>query len=124
VHLFTQQVQIPLVGAQAVTQADANGNATAQIGPTGLGTVWYPVSAVVSTSSGPLDGSTCSVYVGPVQAATTLQGTLVASGGAGVVSLAIPQLTPGATIAAVWSNAQQGAICTLNVTGTTQVLSR
>lgn len=124
VHLYTNQVEIPLSGAQGITTIAANGTGTISVGPAGLGTVWYPASAVISTTTGANDSSTCSIYVGPAGYPTTLQGTLALSGGAGVVALAIPQLTPGMFIIAVWSGAHAGDIATLNVTGTAQVLTR
>jgi hypothetical protein len=124
VHLYTQQVDVPLSGAQGVTTISGAGTGTISVGPAGLGTVWYPASAVISTTTGGLDTSTCQIYVGPAGVPTTLQGSLINSGGAGTVALAIPQLSPGLYVIAVWSGAKPGDIATLNVTGTAQMLTR
>jgi hypothetical protein len=124
VHLYTEQVAIPLSGAQGITTIAADGTGSISVGPTGLGSVWYPASAVISTTTGALDVSTCQVFVGPAGYPTTLQGTLANSGGAGVVALAIPQLTPGLYIIATWAGAVPGDTASLNVTGTAQVISR
>lgn len=55
---------IPLQGAQGLGFINASGKATLAVGPSGLGTVWYPASAVVSTALGNLDPSTCNVFIG------------------------------------------------------------
>jgi hypothetical protein len=124
VELYTRAVQTALVGGQVTGVIPASGELVLSVGPSGLGTVWYPASAVISTSVGPLDTSTCAVYVGPQGNPESLQGTLFASGGAGVVALAIPQLTPGLYILAVWTGGTPGSTAAMNITGTAVMLSR
>ena len=124
VELYTRAVQTALVGGQVTGIVPESGELVLSVGPSGLGTVWYPASAVISTSVGPLDTSTCAVYVGPQNNPEALQGTLFASGGAGVVALAIPQLTPGLSIIAVWTGAAPGSAAAMNITGTAVMLSR
>lgn len=124
VELYDTFVQIPLSGAQATGTFTASGTLTLSVGPTGLGTIWYPASAVISTTTGPTDTSTCSIYVGPQGNPQALQGTLFQNGGAGVVAMAIPSISPGLSVIAVWTGGTNGALATLNVTGTAVVLTR
>jgi hypothetical protein len=124
VNLYTRAIQTALTGGQVSGVVPESGELALSVGPSGLGTVWYPASAVISTTVGPLDPSTCAVYVGPQGNPQALQGTLFASGGAGTVALAIPQLTPGLFIVAIWTGATPGSVATMNVTGTAQMLTR
>jgi hypothetical protein len=118
----TVSAQIPISGAQGMVVV-SGGTATISVGPTGLGTVWYPASAVIATSIGPLDTSVCKIYVGPSQTPVSLQGTLI-SGGAGTLGLALPSMSPGLYIIAVWSGATNGSTASLNITGYQTVLTR
>jgi hypothetical protein len=112
---------LPLTGAQALLVLNGSGGGTASVGPTGLGTVWYPASAVFGTSVTPFDSSTISLYIGPAGVPTTLQGTLI-TGGVGTIALAIPQLTPGLYIIAVWTGGTPGSTVSMNVTGSASAL--
>lgn len=124
VELYDTFAQTAITGAQVTGTIPNSGTLTLSVGPSGLGTVWYPASAVVSTTTGPSDTSTCSVYVGAAGNPQSLQGTLYSSGGAGVVALAIPSITPGLSVIAVWTGGTAGALATLNVTGSAAVLTR
>jgi len=124
IHLYSGSFDnLPIPNGQAQGVISSAGTATLQVGPTGLGTVWYPASAVISTTAGILDTSACNIYVGPAGFPTTLQGTLF-PGGAGVLALAIPAMSPGLYVLAVWSGGTPGNTCSLNVTGTMRALAR
>lgn len=114
---------LPISGAQGLATFGASGTVTISVGPAGMGTVWYPASAVIATTVGVLDTAQCSIYVGPAGVPTTLQGTLF-TGGAGVLSLAIPAMSPGLFIIAVWTGGTSGSTASLNVTGTMTALLR
>ena len=123
VSLYTQVSDtLAITGAQGLAVIGASGTATISVGPAGLGTVWYPASAVVSTTTGQLDTSTCNIYVGPAGYPTTLQGSVYS--GNGVVSLAIPAMSPGLFIVAVWTGGTTGSTASLNVTGTMTAMMR
>lgn len=107
---------VPLVGGQAQGKISAAGAATLSVGPAGAGNVWYPASVTIQTTSGVNDASTCLIYLGPAGVAVTLQATLY-PGGFGTASLAIPSMTPGQYIIAVWSGGKNGDVCSINVTG-------
>jgi hypothetical protein len=100
----------------------AGGQAVVQVSPQGLGTVWYPAQATISTTSGAADTSTCAVYLGPQNIPTNLVGFSY-SGGGDTVSLAVPALSPGQILTAVWSGGHAGDIATMNVVGTMDALT-
>lgn len=112
------QRQVPLNDGQAQAIVPASGTITVRIGPSGLGTVWYPAAVTVSTTSGVNDASVCNIYAGPagLVTPTTLLGT-IPSGGAGVLAAAIPPLPVGWYLAAVWTGAVPGDVAAVNVTG-------
>jgi hypothetical protein len=117
-QLFRQPVSsVPLTGGQAQGLISAAGAATLSVGPAGAGNVWYPASVTILTTSGVNDSSTCSIYLGPAGVAVTLQATLF-PGGTGTASLAIPSMTPGQYLIAVWSGGKSGDVCSINVSGT------
>ena len=87
------------------------------MGPAGAGNVWYPASITILTTTGVNDFSTCSVYLGPAGVPVTLVATLF-PGGIGTASLAIPSMTPGQYIIAVWAGGHAGDVCSINVVGT------
>lgn len=99
-----------------------NGALSLSVGPQGLGNVWYPAQATVSTTTGPLDTSTCLIYLGAQGVPTTLQAT-VFPGGAGTVGLAIPSMTPGQVIIANWTGGHPGDVAGLNIGGTMDALT-
>ena len=117
-QLYTRPVtSVPLVGGQAQGKISAAGAALLSVGPAGAGNVWYPASVTILTTTGINDFSTCSIYLGPAGVPITLQAT-VFPGGTGTASLAIPSMTPGQYIIAVWAGGHSGDTCSMNVTGT------
>lgn len=121
--VYQRQVSgVPLTGGQVQGTISAQGTATLSVGPQGLGNVWYPAQAVISTSAGASDGSTCALYLGAISNATLLGGQSYAGGGDSL-GLAVPPLTPGQLIIAVWSGGTHNDTCTLNVIGTMDALT-
>ena len=119
---FTQPVTgIPLTGGQAQTTVGAGGTAQVSVGPVGLGVTWYPAQANISTTTGALDTSTCSVYIGSI-AVANLQGGQSYAGGGDTVALSVPSMTQGDLLIAVWSQANPGDLATLNIIGTMDAL--
>lgn len=117
-ELYTQVISgVPLTGGQQQGKISAGGAATLSVGPSGSGNVWYPASVTIVTTTGINDFSTCSIYLGPAGVPVTLQATIF-PGGTGTASLAIPSMTPGQYIIAVWSGGHAGDTCSMNITGT------
>lgn len=117
--LYTRPVtSIPLTGGQAQGKISAAGAATLSVGPSGSGNVWYPASLTASTTSGLTgsDPSICNVYLGPAGVGVTLLGTL--NPGSGVASFALPAMSPGQYLIAVWAGGNPGDVATVNITGT------
>jgi hypothetical protein len=112
---------VPLSGGQALGAVPANGILTLQVGPQGLGTVWYPVQVTLSTTTGALDTSTALVYLGPLTNPNSLVGTVYS--GNGTVALAIPDMTPGQTLIVAWSGAHPGDQAAFNIIGTMDALT-
>ncbi len=110
--------QVPLSDGQGQATVNANGNATVQLGPQGLGTVWYPAAVTVSTTTGVNDVSVCNVYAGPagILTPTQLLGT-IPTGGAGVLAAAVPPLPVGWYLTVVWTGGVSGDTAAVNVTG-------
>ena len=94
----------------------ASGALTLQLGPSGLGSRWYPSMAVVSTTTGVACTSVVSVYAGTLGVASA-QAAQSYSGGGDTASLSGVELYPGLYVVAVWSGAQPGASATLIVYG-------
>jgi len=92
--------------------------ALVQVGPQGLGTVWYPAAVTVSTTSGVNDNSVANVYAGPAYLLTPTQllGT-IPNGGAGVLSAAVPPLPVGWYLTVIWTGANLGDVAAVNITG-------
>jgi hypothetical protein len=112
---------IPLTGGQAQGVISGAGALTLQVGPQGLGTVWYPVQVTLSTTTGALDTATALVYLGPLATPSTLVGTLYT--GNGTVALAIPDMTPGQTLIVKWTGGKSGDTAAMNVIGTMDALT-
>jgi hypothetical protein len=100
----------------------SQGIGTVTVTPQGLGTVWYPAQATISTSVGAADTSTCSVFLGALGLNNLLVGQSYAGGG-DTVALSVPPLTPGALLIAQWSGGTPGSICSMNVLGTMDCLA-
>jgi hypothetical protein len=120
---YTRRVQgIPLTGGQAQGTVSAAGSATVSVGPAGLGTVWYPAQATISTTTGATDSSTCQVYLGAQGVANLLAGQSYAGGG-DTVALAVPAMTTGQLLIAVWTGGNSGDKATINILGTMDALT-
>lgn len=109
---------IPINDGQGQTVISASGAGTVQLGPQGIGTVWYPAAVTVSTTSGVNDVSVANVYAGPAGflAPTTLLGT-IPTGGAGVLAAAVPPLPVGWYLTVVWSGGKHNDVAAVNITG-------
>jgi hypothetical protein len=112
---------LPLTGGQAQGIISAQGAATLRAGPQGLGNVWYPAQATISTTTGAADTSTCAIFLGSIGLATNLVGQSYAGGG-DTVALAVPPLVPGYFLIAVWSGGHSGDQCAFNLIGTMDAL--
>jgi hypothetical protein len=85
--------------------------------------------AVIGTTTGVNDASTCSLYLSPLMAASSLAslpqlGGQSYAGGGDTIGLSIPPVHPGHFIIAIWSNAHNGDLATLTVYGDQQALVR
>lgn len=112
---------IQLTGGQVQGKIPGSGNLTLQVGPQGLGTVWYPVQVTLSTTTGALDTSTALVYLGPLVTPATLVGTVYS--GNGTVALAIPSMSPGQTLIIAWTGGKNGDTAAANIIGTMDALT-
>jgi hypothetical protein len=112
---------VPLAGGEAQGFISGAGTLTLQVGPQGAGTVWYPASVTTFTTSGVLDASTCLIYMGAAGTPVNLMGTLF-PGGAGVLAVALPPLTVGTFVIAVFTGGKPGDVAAINITGTMDYL--
>jgi hypothetical protein len=123
VELYRQLVAgVPLTGGQAQSKVSAGGAATVSVGPQGLGTVWYPAQATISTTTGAADSSTCQIFLGAQGVNNLLVGQSYAGGG-DTIALSVPALTPGGLLIAVWSGGHSGDLATVNILGTMDALT-
>jgi len=119
----------PITGGYAAATVSAAGTATAYCGPMGVGTVWYPQAAAISTTSGANDTSTCSLYLSPFEntskalAPSTQIGGQSYAGGGDTIGLAVPPMRNGYYIIAVWAGGNPGDVAALQVYGTQQALA-
>lgn len=111
---------VPLTGGQASAMIPGSGALTLQVGPQGLGTLWYPAQVTLSTTAGPLDTSTANVFLGVGGVPTMQVGTLFP--GNGVLALAVPPQQPGDFIIVRWTGAVPGNVAGLNIIGTMDAL--
>lgn len=114
---------LPLTGGQGQAVISGGGAATVTVGPQGLGNIWYPAQISASTTSGIAgnDASTCNIYLGSQGVPVTLLGTLLP--GTGVLGLAVPSMSPGQYLIAVWSGGNPGDVAAVNVVGTMDALT-
>lgn len=112
---------VPLTGGQAQGRIPASGNLTLAVGPQGLGTLWYPAQATISTTTGPLDTSTALCYLGTAGIPTQLVGTVYT--GNGTIALAVPDLQVGDQLIVSWSGAKPGDVAAVNIIGTMDALT-
>ena len=112
------------IGGYGVGSSVVNGAGVAivQVGPSGLGTLWFPQQAVLSTMTGVTDSSTAIGYLGPpgeVQANILFQSY---QAGADTQGVAIPVMQPGDFISVVWSGGHPGDQATVRIIGSLQAL--
>ena len=112
---------IQLTGGQVQGKIPVSGALTLQVGPQGLGTIWYPVQVTLSTTTGALDTSTALVYLGPLTTPATLVGTVYS--GNGTVALAIPSMSPGQVLIIAWTGGKNGDTAAANIIGTMDALT-
>jgi hypothetical protein len=113
-------IGFPLVSGitTSASTGSSSGLATCQLGPAGLGNVWYPTQVTLSTTTGittGLDTSVAGLYLGPSGVATYLLGTVF--GGNGIVAAALPNIQPGIYLIAKWTGGNNGDLATMNVQG-------
>lgn len=111
---------VPLNGGQAAGLVPASGALTLQVGPQGLGTLWYPAQVTLATTTGAIDVSTALVYLGVGGVPTTLVATVYS--GNGTAALAVPAQQPGDFIIVQWTGAHPGDTASFNVIGTQDAL--
>lgn len=116
VENYNKRIRSPLQGGYGTAIMSAGGAATVTLGPTGVGTVWYPQSCAIATTTGAADASTCSIFSGPLSLLTQI-GSQSYAGGGDNVGLAIPALYPGYFIVAVWSGGHTGDLAALTIYG-------
>lgn len=117
---YTRRMRVTIPNGIA-TGVVAGGTVTLAVGPMGLGSVWYPQSAAITTTTGVTDSSTCLFYVGQI-AALGLPVAQSYQGGGDSVGLPVPPVWPGTYVVAVWSGAHDGDTATLTVYGQQDVL--
>lgn len=122
VTAYTSPASAPIGAAGVGQTVVAGGTATVRIGPSGLGTRWYPNQCTLSTTSGTADSSTAIGYLGPVAVQSQIVFTSYAGGG-DIQGLAVPMMQPGDLLTVVWSGARNGDQATLTIVGNQQVLT-
>lgn len=118
---YTEIVTVPL-NRQGQTIVASDGTATVSMGPSGVGAKWYPSSAMMTTTTGNMDVSRVSLYLGVVSKATLLNGQ-VYFGGGDTAGIDVPFLTPGDILIAHWTLGNPGDVAQLSVTGTQDALN-
>jgi len=113
--------QVPLTGGQAQGTIPGSGKITLSVGPQGLGTIWYPAQATISTTTGPLDTSTALAYLGSAGVPTQQVATVYS--GNGTIALAVPDMQPGDQLIIMWTGAHTGDIAAVNIIGTMDALT-
>lgn len=123
VERFRPLVRAPIDNGVGTAIVNGSGAATVTVGPTGLGTRWYPKKGDINTTSGANDASTCQVFIGPATVATdTLGAGQSYAGGGDTFGLAGEMLQPGEFVTAVWTGGNPGDTATLRVTGNQVVM--
>ena len=120
VTAYKTPVTIPLV-RQAQSYVSGAGTAQVSLGPSGVGTKWYPQTAVFSTTTY-VQSCFVAIYTGFVSQSTLMNGQLYAGSGDSA-GLAIPFMTPGDLIVCEWVNGNPGDIAQVTITGTQDVLN-
>jgi hypothetical protein len=123
---YTGSQQTVITGGYAAAVVPASGSVTVRVGPMGVGTIWYPQAAAISTTTGAADASTCALYLTPLENGAQVPATQIGgqsyAGGGDTIGLAVPPMWAGYFIVAVWTGATSGDLASLAVYGTQQVL--
>lgn len=119
---YTTPRRTMITGGYAASLVASNGTAAVQIGPQGVGTVWYPASVAIATTSGAADVSTCALYIGPLALLTQIGGQSYAGGG-DVIGISVPPVYPGYFLVAVWTGAKSGDLASMTVYGAMDALT-
>ena len=117
---FTRAVRTLIQAGVGQAIVSSAGSATVVLGPQGVGTRWYPSQIQVSTTTGPVDQSSCVLYRDIVEAKHEIGQTL--QGGGDTLGFT-HDMQPGDLIYAVWSNANPGDLATLAVHGDQMALA-
>lgn len=123
-----QTPMMPIVGGYAAVTLDISGSGRAFCGPQGVGTIWYPQSVAINTTSGAADNSTCTLYLSPmlshdlngllfVQDLQNQIGGQSYAGGGDTIGLSVPPMRNGYYIMAIWSGGTEGDIASFQVYG-------
>jgi len=128
---YTRPVSTAIQGGYASDVMSAGGRALAFCGPQGVGTVWYPQSVAIATSSGAIDSSTCAVFLTSVPnpheifftSPTQQIGGQSYAGGGDTIGLSVPPIYPGLFVVALWDQGVSGDLATMQVYGFQTVLS-
>lgn len=117
---------IPRSTGRGSALVPASGTISVSVGPSGLGTIWYPQLAAIATTTGANDNSTCALYVTgwntPVNPQDAINGQSYAGGGDSI-GMAIPPIHQGECIKAVWTGGTNGDTATLTVYGDQDLLT-
>lgn len=109
----------------AVGKLNASGAGTLQVGPSGLGNTWYPVSISVGTGTGfgnlSNDNSQCILYCGPL--AISQYFLTILQPGTGQAGTLPATLSRGQYVFAVWSGGKANDSIMLNVGGSQDALT-
>lgn len=121
VRHFTRRERGPIAG-NGISQGiiSGSGAASVSVGPSGLGTRWYPQSVAIATKTGAADASTATVYLGAV-VASNIVGQSYAGGGDSV-GLAVPMMQPGDLLTVVWASGHPGDWASIQVVGDLEAL--
>lgn len=118
IERYRPLVRAPIGNGVATAVVNAQGQAVAFVGPSGLGTRWYVKKGDISTTTGANDTSTCQIFIGPsVAGMDQFSAGQSYAGGGDTFGLAGEDLQPGWYITAIWSGANPGDTATLRVTG-------
>jgi hypothetical protein len=127
VGAYQGQLQTVITGGYAASVVPASGSVTIRVGPMGVGTIWYPQAAAISTTTGANDASTCALYLTPLENGAQVPATQIGgqsyAGGGDTIGLAVPPMWAGYFIVAVWTGATSGDLASLAVYGTQQVIT-
>jgi hypothetical protein len=107
------------LNAEASVVLDANGDGTAQCGPSLPGTSWQPTNIAVSVATNASEAQ-CNLYLGLSAAAGSLLGA-TSTGSTGDSTDCSQTVWPGQSLIAVWAGGDPGSIATLSVFGTKTV---